>query len=114
MKTINCHEITALENLYGIEAKKLHENEHVQAAHITLKSGERLIQQSTPVDVFFYVLEGSGIVEIGDETKEVSKDTLIDSPANIPHGWFNHSDSVLRLLVVRTPKPIEAKSGFNK
>ncbi|MDD1763212.1 MAG: hypothetical protein LUQ70_00660 [Methanobacteriaceae archaeon] len=31
----------------------------------------------TPVDVFFYVLEGNGILEIGDEKKEVSQDTLM-------------------------------------
>jgi mannose-6-phosphate isomerase-like protein (cupin superfamily) len=29
------------------------------------------------VDVFFYVLEGKGVVEIGDETQEVSRDMLI-------------------------------------
>ena len=61
----------------------------------------------TPVDVFFYVLEGVGIVEIGDEKKEVTKDELIDSPARIPHCWYNESDEAVRFLVVKVPRPTE-------
>ena len=61
----------------------------------------------TPVDVFFYVLEGTGVVEIGDEKKEVSLDTLIESPAKIPHCWYNESDKLLRVLVVKVPRPTE-------
>jgi mannose-6-phosphate isomerase-like protein (cupin superfamily) len=53
------------------------------------------------------VLEGKGIVEIGDEKKEVTKDTYIDSPAKIPHCWYNESTEILRVLVVKTPNPLE-------
>jgi len=58
--------------------------------------------------VFFYVLEGKGIVEIGDEKKEVGSDTLIESPAKILHCWYNESNEILRILVVKTPRPTEA------
>jgi mannose-6-phosphate isomerase-like protein (cupin superfamily) len=61
----------------------------------------------TPVDVFFYVLEGSGIVEIGDEKQTVGKDMLVESPARIPHTWLNISDALFRVLVVKVPKPTE-------
>jgi len=105
MNTRNYLDTPAEKNPHGIEAKKIHENDHVQVIHITLKPGEKLVKHHTHVDVFFYVLEGKGIVEIGDDKKEVSRDTLIDSPANIPHGWFNNSNSILRFLVVKTPKP---------
>jgi quercetin dioxygenase-like cupin family protein len=105
MKTINYNEIEATKNPHGVEAKKIHETNYVQAAHICLKSGQKLIKHITPVDVFFYVLEGTGTVEIGDEIKEVSKDTLIVSPSNIPHGWSNNSNFDLRFLVVKTPNP---------
>ena len=57
--------------------------------------------------MFFYVLEGTGIVEIGDEKKEVKKDTYIDSPSKIPHCWYNESNETLRVLVVKTPNPNE-------
>lgn len=62
----------------------------------------------TPVDVVFYLLEGRGIVEIGEERKEVGADTLIESPARIPHRWINESKGPVRILVIKTPRPKEA------
>jgi mannose-6-phosphate isomerase-like protein (cupin superfamily) len=61
----------------------------------------------TPVDVLFYVLEGKGVVEIGDETQEVSRDMLIESPAKIPHRLMNPEDGIFRVLVVKVPRPTE-------
>ena len=74
---------------------------------ITLLPGESLKKHATPVDVFFYVLEGTGIVEIGDERNIVGKDMLVESPARIPHRWLNESKVVFRVLVVKVPKPTE-------
>lgn len=99
--------LSATPNGHGIETKKFHETEHVQAVHITLKPGEHLKRHITPVDVFFYVLEGTGVVEIGSEKQEVGVDTFIDSPAGILHCWYNESSEILRVLVVKTPKPFE-------
>ncbi len=105
MKTINYKEIETTKNPHGVEAKKIHENENVQVVHMLLKPGESLKKHTTPVDVFFYVLEGEGIVEIGDEKQKVSKDMLIDSPKNIPHCLYNEGNSNFRILVIKTPNP---------
>jgi len=110
MKKVKAAEFARSENPHGVEAKKIHENENVQTVHITLQPGEKLVRHSTPVDVFFYVLEGTGVVEIGDEAETVDKDTLIESPANIPHEWRNESNAILRFLVVKTPKPSPGKN----
>jgi mannose-6-phosphate isomerase-like protein (cupin superfamily) len=75
--------------------------------HMQLKPGEALKKHSTPVDVFFYVLEGEGIVEIGDEQQTITKDMLVDSPAKIPHRLMNESDSLFRFLVVKVPRQVE-------
>jgi len=107
MKAVEIKNIQTSPNPHGIETKKFHENDHVQAVHITLNPGEKLKKHITAVDVFFYVLEGKGIVEIGDEKREVIKDTFIDSPAKIPHCWYNESNEILRVLVVKTPNPHE-------
>jgi mannose-6-phosphate isomerase-like protein (cupin superfamily) len=53
------------------------------------------------VDVFFYILEGTGIVEIGEEKHEVEKDTIIESPKAIPHLLKNTSKDVFKFLVVK-------------
>jgi len=108
MDTINAKTAPTMNNPHGVQASKLYDTQHAQAMHITLKPGESLRRHITPVDVFFYVLEGNGVVELGDEKETVSADTLVNSPAEIPHCWYNESDSPLRVLVVKAPKPSEA------
>jgi mannose-6-phosphate isomerase-like protein (cupin superfamily) len=108
MKTISYKDASAVNNPHGVDARKIHENENVQVVHILLKAGEFLKKHATPVDVFFYVLEGEGIVEIGDEKQSVSKDMLIDSPKNIPHCLYNDGNADFRVLVVKTPMPTSA------
>jgi mannose-6-phosphate isomerase-like protein (cupin superfamily) len=107
MKIVKMDETPIAETPHKVDVRKLYDNEHAQAVHIKLEAGESLKKHITPVDVFFYVLEGVGIVEIGDEKKEVTKDQLIDSPARIPHCWYNESDETLRFLVVKVPRPTE-------
>ena len=105
MKTVNYKEMPTTSNPHGVDARKIHANEHTQVVHMHLKPGEQLKKHTTAVDVFFYVLEGEGIVEIGDEKRTVTKDMLIDSPKGIPHCLYNESDADFRVLVVKTPMP---------
>lgn len=108
MKTITISEAEARKNPHNVDARKLHDSEHAMVTHINLEPGEQLKRHITPVDAIFYVLEGKGVIEIGEETKEVEKDTLIDSPAKIPHCWYNKSNEVLRVLVIKVPRPKES------
>lgn len=105
MKITEINNSNTSENPHHVDARKIYDTKNAQAVHITLQPGESLKRHITPVDVFFYVLEGTGIVEIGDEKREVSKDTVIESPANIVHCWYNKSNFLLRVLVVKTPRP---------
>jgi mannose-6-phosphate isomerase-like protein (cupin superfamily) len=108
MKIISVKDVESQANPHGVDARKLYDTEHAQAVHITLKPGEQLKRHITPVDVFFYVLEGKGIVEIGEEKEEVGPDTLIESPARIPHCWYNRGAETLRILVTKVPGPKES------
>ena len=107
MKTVELKNTPIAETPHKVDVRKIYDTENALTVHITLEPGEKLLRHITPVDVFFYVLEGTGIVEVGDEKREVTKDTLIDSPARIPHCWYNESDSTLRFLVVKVPRPTE-------
>lgn len=110
MKVVNALQIPESEEvrkIHNTSAYSLHKNEYVMATLIVLQPGESLRKHATPVDVFFYVLEGTGIVEIGDERQEVVADMLVDSPARVPHRLVNESESVFRFLVVKTPCPTE-------
>ena len=108
MKIVQVKDISSKPNPHGVDARSISDTESAQVVHITLQPGEALKKHITPVDVIFYVLEGDGVVEIGEERAVVGVDTLIESPAKIPHRWMNESDRVTRILVVKTPRPREA------
>jgi len=107
MKIVEVEKAERTKNPHGVDARKMSDTEWAQVMHITLEPGESLKKHVTPVDVVFYVLEGRGIVEIGDEWREIGADALVESPAKIPHRWTNGSDGRLRILVVKTPRPAE-------
>jgi mannose-6-phosphate isomerase-like protein (cupin superfamily) len=46
-------------------------------------------------------------VEIGDEKETVKADMLIESPARIPHCWYNEGSEPLRIMVVKVPRPTQ-------
>ena len=105
MKITEVAKVVSGPNPHHVDARRIYESPHAVAVVITLRPGEALKKHITPVDVFFYVLEGAGVIEIGDEKQTVGKDMLVESPAGIPHRWSNESTAVFRVLVVKVPKP---------
>jgi len=89
----------------GIDGRRLHRTAKVEVIHLTIKPGGTLPRHSTPVDAFFYVLEGRGVLDAGGESQEIGEGTLVHCPAGSPHIWTNPADQPLRILVVKTPAP---------
>jgi len=104
---VKANEAQKMDNAHGVDARPLHSTEHVQVVMITLEPGEALKLHVTPVDAFFYGLEGEGIVEIGGEQTELGTNVLVHSPAKIPHRLLNEGDATFRFLVVKTPRQKE-------
>lgn len=107
MKIVNALTSNPVQNPHAVEAKRLYDSVHAEVIHMNLKPGQSLRRHTTPTDVFFYILEGNGAVEIGDEREEVSRDMLIESPKNIPHLLSNTGKEPFRFLVVKVPKQTE-------
>jgi len=103
METTNHNTAKVQRNQYGARTSLLYMTDHAQAIHMTLRPGESLRRHVAPVDVFFYVLEGTGVVDVADEKKEVGPDTLVDCPSMTPHCWHNADNKLLRVLVVKVP-----------
>ena len=102
INTVSYKDAPIQETPHGVDVRKLFDSEHVQVIEIKLLPGEGLKKHITPVDVFFYVLEGKGTVEIGDEQSEVTVDQLIESPKGIPHRLMNETDYPFRFSVSYT------------
>jgi quercetin dioxygenase-like cupin family protein len=107
MKTTSVKETQISDTPHKVDVRKLYDTEHAQAVHITLQPGEALKPHITPVDVFFYILEGTPDVLVGDERVTTEADNLIESPRDIPHCLYNNSDSLARILVVKAPRPVK-------
>lgn len=105
MITRKLSQTAIMENAHGVDARNLYNTEDAVITVITLEPGQSLKKHMTPVDVAFYVLEGTGIVEIGEEKEEVHKDILIESPKDILHCWYNEGTEPLRFMVIKAPRP---------
>jgi len=108
MKITNALTAESAPNPHGVSARPIYDSPNAMAVHITLMPGQSLKKHVTPVDVFFYVLEGTGVIEIGEERENVGRDMLVESPARIPHRLANEGDQPFRVLVVKAPKPTES------
>jgi len=111
MKTKNLVDASIMDNAHNVDARNLYNTPDAMITVITLEPGQSLKRHITPVDVAFYVLSGTGIVEVGDEKQAVDPDTLVESPKDIVHCWSNESNELLRFMVVKAPRPT-AKTVF--
>lgn len=105
MKIIVVKEMEIVETPHKLDIRKLYDKNSAQVMHITLQPGEALKPHITPVDVFFYILEGSPEVLVGEEKIQVQADCLVDSPKGIIHCLYNNTNAIARILVVKAPKP---------
>ncbi|MGM0596690.1 MAG: cupin domain-containing protein [Myxococcota bacterium] len=105
MKIKKLKETKIMKNAHGVDARNLYKTKDAMVTIITLQPGQALRPHITPVDVAFYLLEGEGVVQIGEEKQTLGPNTLIESPKDILHCWFNESDSPLKFMVIKAPKP---------
>ncbi len=105
MLTITADQIARADNPHGVDIRHLYATPLVAASQFTLAPGEIVKPHKAPVDVFFYVLEGTPMIEIEGETAETAPGTLVPSKAGRRHSVRNESGALVRFLVVRTPNP---------
>ncbi len=105
MKISNYKELELAKTPHGISANKLYDKDHAVIMHLNLKAGESLKPHITPVDVAFYILEGSPTIMVEDEKVQVKVDDIIESPKDIVHCIYNETNADVRVLVMKLPRP---------
>ncbi|MFW5945500.1 MAG: cupin domain-containing protein [Candidatus Natronoplasma sp.] len=103
MEIINLDEIKLNNEMFS--PNRLIQQDEVEVVLLAFSPGQGLKEHTTPVDVFFYVVEGIAEVQVGDEIKQVDEKSIVLSPKDIPHNVKNTSDEDAKILVVKTPKP---------
>jgi quercetin dioxygenase-like cupin family protein len=78
-------------------------------ARITIPPHETNLIHNHPKDEQVYILiEGGGIVQVGDEKTDAREGDVIVLPVNIPHAFYNTSDSQCIILNVSVRVPQQA------
>lgn len=105
MITRNWQHESPVRDQNGIRVIQLYNQAEGQIMHISISARSELKSHVTPVNVAMYVLEGEPIIEIGDEKQTCPSGTMVESPKDIPHAIYNETDSTVRLLVMKLPRP---------
>ena len=106
MKIIKYQEQQIKETLHKIDVREMYNKATAHAMLMALKPEQSLKPHKTPVDVFFFIVEGTPTIHIGDESEVCEADTLVESPAEIAHYISNDTSSLARILVVKAPRPV--------
>lgn len=94
-------QLDKLEGKKGITMQKVPHTFSTHTVQLTIESGAKLPIHTTPVDVLFYIISGNGTVTVGEEEFDCNKGTYIESPKDIPHGWENTGNDILKVLVIK-------------
>lgn len=105
MKIVKTFETAEILNPHFISVRALHVSDSAQFEHLSLEPGQVQKMHVAHTNVFFYILNGTGILEAGKETITLSADMLVEMPPETPHRLINNSNFQLRLLNIKAPRP---------
>src|SRR5688572_4534084 len=87
----------------------LFETERMFADIYCLEPGQEQKRHAhSGADKIYFVLEGTGKFNVGEEERELGADQVVLAPADVEHGVRNQSDARLVLLVFMAPNPNKA------
>jgi mannose-6-phosphate isomerase-like protein (cupin superfamily) len=105
MKIVKTFEIAEIPNPHAISVRALLVSESAQFEHLLLEPGQVQKKHVAHTTVYLYILNGTGILEAGEETISLSTDMLVEVPPETPHRLINDRNSQLRLLNIKAPRP---------
>lgn len=108
MKITRYQEQEIKDTPHKVDVREMYNKESAQVMLMALKPGESLKPHKTPVDVFFFIVEGNPTIHIGIESEVCGPDTIIESPADVVHYISNVTDCLARILVVKAPRPVSS------
>lgn len=108
MEIIKTFEMEEIPNPHFVSVRALLVSDQAQFEHLMLESGEEQKKHVAYTNVYLYILEGSGLLEAGEETITLSSDILVEMPPQTPHRLINNSKERLRILNIKAPRPTKA------
>ena len=72
---------------------------NLEAGVIRLRPGQEDTQEPHSEDELYYVVEGSGMLELGKASKPVKKGSVIFVPAGLRHRFYGNREDLVVLYV---------------
>ena len=72
---------------------------HLQAGILRLKPGERDTQEPHSDDELYYVIKGSGWMELGRKKVRVKEGSIVFVPSGLHHKFYGNKDDLVVLYV---------------
>jgi quercetin dioxygenase-like cupin family protein len=89
---------------FRFDGRIMYSSEMLEVIHLTLPPGDKMEPHTQPFDVVFFVIEGTGKLQIEDETIEGNPGTCIRVPAGRLRSWNNNGNGDFRVLVIKDLK----------
>jgi quercetin dioxygenase-like cupin family protein len=103
MEVVKMSEVPTFVTPLGFVARRLLDQPSFLIMNLLLKPGEAVEKHNMPDDAFFYVVKGSGIIEVGEEQTSAGETDIVFSPKNTPRGLYASPDNEFHVLIVRSP-----------
>jgi len=103
MEVVKMSEVPTFVTPLGFVARRLLDQPSFLIMNLLLKPGEAVEKHDMPDDAFFYVVKGSGIIEVGEEQTSAGETDIVFSPKNTPRGLYASPDHEFHVLIVRSP-----------
>jgi mannose-6-phosphate isomerase-like protein (cupin superfamily) len=71
----------------------------MEAGIIVLRPGEEDTQEPHSADELYYVIEGSGFMELGRSRRPVKKGSIVFVPAKMHHRFYGNKEDLVVLYV---------------
>jgi mannose-6-phosphate isomerase-like protein (cupin superfamily) len=71
----------------------------LEAGIIVLHPGEKDTQEPHSADELYYVIEGTGFIELGKTNKPVKKGSIIFVPAGLHHKFYGNKEDLVVLYM---------------
>lgn len=103
MEVVKVNELPYMQTGWGVKGRPIIDMPEIGIINLFLEPGEQVPSHKTPVDVLFQVVEGKGIVTIGEESRVVQSGDIIVSPARIPHALEANQGCQFSVYVMKVP-----------
>lgn len=103
MSHYNLKDLDTVLNIRGIKAKMMVNHKNATIKNLLLDAGEAIPTHFMPVDVTFFILEGTGSITIGDSTYRVKPQDIVLCPIDVGMSVQADHNSPLSFINIKTP-----------